>query len=107
MVHEERSAADAIECVGVHEAAATRFWNCEYVGQQGADLVNQSVEQSQVSRALKEAIPPACEVLIYASPRKYLPLRLTSVTTLSYLLDSSGASESFGQSVLSLSMRRD
>lgn len=79
----------------------------EYVEQQGADLVNQSVEQSQVSRALKEAIPPACEVLIYASPRKYLPLRLTSVTSLSHLLDSTGASESFEQSVLSLPMRQD
>ena len=49
---------------------------------------------------------PACEILIYVLLHKCLPFCLTNVTTLSHLLGSTGASESFERSVLSLPMRR-
>ena len=55
----------------------------EHVEQQGVDLLNQCIEESQVRQVLKVAIPSACDILIYASLHKYPSLCLTSVTTLS------------------------
>jgi hypothetical protein len=71
------------------------------------ELTSQPECRTISSRALQSAQAiPACEILISVLLHKCLPFHLTHVTTLSRLLCSTGASESFERSVLSLPMRR-